>query len=373
MKKHVLSLSAFLLAGALGVFGATSATAVTTEITNIATDGSYNLVSVSNDGSLVAAAAEYNEIVIYTVDTQESRIVSTPGTDIGAVVFSPDNQWLYVAGYDETAIYVIDLSDDSLDRTISMPEDIWNLLTISPDGNTLYAGAYSSDNLYSVALDNNDTVSAALAAGDPSAWQLCISSDGSTVYFPDYSNGELDVIDTATWEVADSWTTGSDPFTCTMDNDDNVYVVNSGEKTVTKFTPAGVATQGAQNSVDSIYGITTSCNTLYLGDYNSNEIVTADLTTLDETGDLIQVTSNDSGFYTYSAARSLDGSVVAFGGYYGSDGLAVITTPECATADDSALPQTGASVEGNILGGTVLAMVGAVAVFIARRRTAVRN
>ena len=372
MKKLLVALPALAMAGVLGIVGAQSANAVTTNISNIATTGHYNMVSVSNDGSLVAASAEYDDVTIYNVQTQATRTIATPSSDAGVAVFSPDNNWLYVASYDPNAIYVYDLSDDSLDRTISLPIDAWNL-AISPDGNSLYFATYSNSDLYKIELDNNDSISDPLDAGSNSVWQMCLSSDGATLYYPDYDNNMLDVVDTSAWNITDSWATGANPYTCSMDNDDNVYVGNYDDTTVTKFTPDGTALTGAQNSIDTIYGVATSCNALFVGDYNSNHIVVADPSTLDEPGHLYEVDTNDggSGFYTYSGARNADGSVVAFGGYYDSDGLTVLTFPECASADSTGgLANTGASISNGLIGGVAMAIAGSATAFVVRRRRA---
>lgn len=334
---------------------------------NLAIDGDYGQVAVSRDGSLVAASSEYDGILIVDVATGDSRTIVTPSNDQGFPAFSPDNSKLYVASYDPYAIYVYDLSDDSLDRTIELDTDAWTL-AVSPDGNTLYYAEWGGGEVVKIELDNADAVSTPLDFDGSYQSQICLSSDGSTLYVPDYNNDELDVIDTENFTISDSWaTSGEQPYGCSMDNDGNVFVVNYNDSSVDKFTPAGDITSSAASLGDSLYSVATSCDTVYLPDENASTIGVLDLATLAQQ-EGIEIPANDSGFYGHSAARSDDGSVVAIGGYYASDGLVIITTPECVVADDS-LAGTGLSESaGNIaLAGLVAIVLGAIVV-VRRRR-----
>ncbi len=386
MKKSLVSTVAIIAASALGALGvAAPASAAASLIAPILTadtassgNNYYGTAAVSNDGSLAASVVEYGGVTIYNVadGTQRDISVDTLGSeDLGNGAFSPDNRFFYVADYENTAIIVVDLSDDSVDRTISLGFSPW-AVNVSPDGTILYVHSYSTGDIAKVVLAT-DTVTTPITENGSYAWSMCMTPDGATLYSPNYVNNTLDLIDTATMSTTTTWNTGVQPYGCELDNDGNVIVTNYGDATVQKFAPDGTSIVSESLTTRYLYGAAPSCDTIYGADAdNAATIPVLDLSDLAiGTALLPAETSGGDGFLGYNADRSLDGSVVAIGGYYSTDGLALIVTPECDTTPTPTpeLANTGvdaavAGISTAVAGGMLIA--GAIALVAIRRRNA---
>jgi LPXTG-motif cell wall-anchored protein len=380
----VFATAAGLIFAGVAPAQATSSVTVTAPIT---TGGDYGAVAVSNDASLVAVVSEYDGATIYNLAADTQVDVSTTtlndSGDLGYPAFSPDNTLLYVADYDNDTVIVVDVSTGTVSRTIAGFSRPW-AVTASQDGDSLYVHGYSDGNVYKVDLSNSDTVTGPINDLGSYANTMCISADGATLYSPSYGNDTLAVINTADMSITAQWDTGidSEPYSCTTDNDRNLIVGLHGTGAVMKFAPDGSSTASAVDATPGTYGAAASCDTIYSGDYNTGGLIEAlELSTLVAKTTLIPAEAPDGeGFYGYSAARSLDGSVVALGGYYGTDGLVIIQSPECADAAatpiaEPTLAQTGVNGTNTGLmagGAAVFALLGA-GIFIAFRRRAARN
>lgn len=379
------AIAAMITATFVAVGAAAPAQASVSVVAPILTLGSLSedansMVAVSNDGSLVAASTEYGGVTLYDVATDVTTnipISQFNSTDLGGAAFSADNSFLFVADYDNDLIIVIDLADNSTDRTISLGVSPWALVA-SQDGAYLYAHTYSTGDVYKIDL-SNDNVSGPVDDGGTYTWGMCISADGATLYSPTYEANGIAVIDTGSMTVTDTWSapSNSDPYSCTMDNDGNLIVAGYTSETVIKFAADGSYSESsafAVSGTSSMQGAAASCDTVYVAENTLNgEVQAYDLATLDAFDPLpVPEDPNGYGFYGYSAARSLDGAVVAIGGYYNPDGLAIIKTPECAAAPspDPELPNTGANMVGFASLGLTLLVAGAIALAAVRRRHA---
>jgi LPXTG-motif cell wall-anchored protein len=175
---------------------------------------------------------------------------------------------------------------------------------------------------------------------------------------------------TTTWTLAD----GNATFSCELDNDGNLIVGDYGNSLVFKVTPAGVAS--ASDAIDAyVYSAIPSCDTIYVADeYNEASIPVLDLATLDAGTTIVPDENPDgSGFYAVNGDRSLDGLVIAISGYYSTDALVIIKSPECGSSPSPALPDTGvdtatAGVTVAVAAGMLVA--GAIALVAIRRRKA---
>jgi LPXTG-motif cell wall-anchored protein len=356
------------------------------------TDDYYGNVAVSNDGSLIAVAFEYGGLSIYDVATGTSRDISEAtlgASDIGYPAFSPDNAFLYVATYDTDEIIVVDLSDDSVDRTISGMSNPW-AVTASQDGAYLYVHSFSSGDVWKVTLAT-DTVSSALDVTGDYGVSMCLTSDGATLYSPTYSGNSIAVVDTATMTIT-SQLTGpnfSNAFSCTWDNDGNLIVGLSHPAfgKVVKVDPLTQATTAsADGSALSTYGAAASCDTIYSAGYYDLDISAIDLATM-STGTAVVPNMNGSPtYYWSSAARNLDGSVVAIGGYSNVNGLVIITSDECPNtvsggggsggSGDSGAPElANTGIDSTVAGvaagmSALVVLAGVVAIVAIRRRNA---
>ncbi len=377
--KNILSISGVAIAATalvtLGVVSPASAAVsivAPIETANAADDSYYGIgAAVSNDGSLAAATVEYGGVTIYNVAADTKVDISNQALgsgDIGGLTFSPDNNFLYVADWSNDAVIVIDLSDNSIDRTISFPFAPWTL-EASRDGAYLYANSYSSGDLVQVDL-SDDSLSSSLSVSGSEIKSMCLSADGATLYKPEYDDTVL-AINTSDMSVSATWTLdgASETYSCELDNDGNLIVGDYGNSLVFKVTPEGVATSSDEVNA-YVYSAVPSCDAIYVADENNEaNIPVLDLSSL-AIGDALTVdeTSGGSGFYGYGGDRSLDGSVIAFSGYYATDGLVLIKS-DCGSSS-SALPDTGVDTVTPIAAGLGMLVVGAIAIVAIRRRKA---
>ena len=366
---------------ALSAFGiATPALAAPTVLSPFdfsaeADDGDYNYVAVSPDGTLVAAVPEDGCVVmIVTVADSSFRTIELDcgnSDEHGHPVFSPDGSTLYVPNYTAGSVEVYDLSNDTNTRDIGGMADAW-VADISPDGNTLFVHDYSDGDLFKVAL-STDTVTGPLSLPDCSyANSMCVSADGATLYVPDYDSN-LNVVDVAAWSVGTPIVIGESlyPYSCEMDNDGNLIVDAYQNAQVAKVSmPAGTVTLSAEDMVGSLYSVVPSCDAIYLGDESNSPIGIANLSTLAlETATVVPTdsASGDGWYAYYGGDRSDDGSVIAIGGYYETDALAIIKS-DC----NPTLPNTGVDTTAAVAASAfaLVALAAGAFIVIARRRTA---
>jgi len=338
-----------------------------------------NYVAVSSDGALIAVVPEDGCVVmIVTVSDNSFRSIELDcgnGDEHGHPVFSPDGSTLYVPNYTSDSVEVYNLSNDTNTRDIPGMDKAWATV-ISPDGSTLYVHDYASGDLYKVAL-STDTVTGPLSMPDGTyVSSMCLSADGATLYVPDYDSN-LNVVDTAAWTVGTPIVIGDGlyPYSCEMDNNGNLIVNAYEYNQVAKVTmPAGTVTLSAEDMVEgTLYSVVPSCDAIYLGDgFSTNApIGIANLSSLAlETETVVPTYSASAAWFAYYGGdRSADGSVIAIGGYYGTDALAIIKS-DCSPSPT--LPDTG--VDSTVaIGASAFALVALAAgafIVIARRRNA---
>lgn len=387
MKKKISSVTIFLTVAGLIILGvapahATSSVTVTSPITVI---GNYNNVAVANDGSLVAVSSMDDGLTIY--DVKANSQVSIPMASLGDVekigypAFSPDNKWLYVAAASDNKIIVIDLLDNSVNRSIGSFNEPW-ALTASQDGNSLYVQGYGDGDIHKIDLSNNDTVTGPRWTEGRTTLSMCLSADGTTLYSPNFKDGTVAVIDTSDMSQTTLWFTGtnSEPNSCTTDNEGNLIVGLFGFNTVIKFAPDGSSVVAELGVTTSPFGAAASCDVLYAASTRPHSFIgVLNLSTLAAETPLT-VAENPSGsmFYAYSAARSLDGSVVAIGGQWSLDGLVIVHSPGCVADTPPVVPALANTGVDNtnlgqmVSGAALLALLGA-GVLTASRRRAVRG
>jgi sugar lactone lactonase YvrE len=380
---------AFVAISSVSAAFATSAVTIVSPLETItAEDITYTAVSA--DGSLVAVKDEYEGVTIYEVPSMTRHDIPAEdySYDSGGLVFSPDNNWLYIADYENYGVAVIDLTDFSFDRLITSPDlgQLW-IPTVSPDGDFLYGKAYGGT-IYKIDLRTETVVGELSVGGNGDIKNLCISGDGTTLYSP--TKGDtLAVIETATMTVDDVWNLGAGARTidCSLDNEGNILVaytniMGANPSAVAKFSPDGSVITTVDRIASSITGVVASCDTIYIGEEGqSDQIPTLDYSTLAMLETLTPGTSADDLFYGEHTTRSADGSVIAIGGYYPTDGLAIVLSPDCVGTDSGggsetsgeALAATGADPSTAGLSATVglgLLACGVLGLMFKRRRKA---
>jgi LPXTG-motif cell wall-anchored protein len=324
--------------------------------------GPYNFVSTSADGTITATYSSSTGLSIYNSTTDEvSNYTDTSLglTSSGDAVVSPDGAYVYLLGYDPQQVTVFDVAAESIDRTIALPFAAW-MGAITPDGSTLIVHSYETDEILKIALAT-DTVSIPFDIGLGYPYQMCITSDSSTLYVPGYDAGYTSVVDIASLTETDRLLDDGGPLSCALGADGTLYIGDYDIGAIRMYAPDGRSLLSAEGLVDDMYGIGLTCNSVIVGDYQNTGYVTLDRGTLAQTGTIA------SEVYTYMMAVTADATTTWVGGYAAEFGLQSLTEDTCPTA----LPDTGASpsVIGTSLAVSAgLLVAGALALIVVRRR-----
>jgi LPXTG-motif cell wall-anchored protein len=377
----VVSLAALASLGA--VVPASAAVSVIAPISTVGSPANVGWgfgVSVSNNGALVASAFDTGGVTIYDVATgaQHDFSLSDLGNPdhIDGIDFSADDTKLFVAN-SNNAISVINVSNFSVGTDISLA---FRPITIeaSPDGLSLYATKNGWDSIYKIDLSTGAEVATVERTNGARVMSMCISSDSATLFVPSRDN--IDVVNTADMSLTTSWSmSGGNARSCEMDNNGYLYLGSLNQSTLVKFGQDGIPWSSSDFTADGyqVFSAVPSCDALYMVD-NAHEatIPVLNLRTLDQESIITpDETTGGDGFYGYNGDRSPDGSVIAIAGKNATDGLVIISSPECAppVAAVASLPNTGADSASTgislaVAGGMLIA--GVIALIAIRRRTA---
>jgi YVTN family beta-propeller protein len=125
------------------------------------------------------------------------------------IALSPSGDTLYV-GVNPTGIAVIDTATNTIDRTIPTDELAASLI-VSPDGETLYIATVplaTPGMLRAISTETDEVVHEAIEVGSVPAW-ITISPDGSKVFTLNFLSDNISVVDTETFEVLETVSTGA--------------------------------------------------------------------------------------------------------------------------------------------------------------------
>lgn len=365
------------LASLATVTPASASVSVIAPISTIGTPanvGSGYGVSVSSDGRFVATAFDSGGVTIFEVATGAQHDFSL--TDLGnpsridGIDFSVDNQRLFVATAN-SSITVINTSDFTVGNGIALPFSPV-AIEASQDGDYLYASVSGGYELYKIDIAWGIVVSTGSRSYGARIMSMCLSTDGETLFVP--SRETVDVIATADMSLITNYALDENlARSCEMDNVGNLFFGSLNQATIVKMAQDGTILASIDLVLDGyqVFSAVPSCDELYVADntYQSN-IPVLSLSTLEQESVITPDESNGGdGFYGYNGDRSLDGSIVAISGANSTDGLVIISSPECAPPAPT-LPDTGidsaatgmslTSAAGFLLAGTMA--------LVARRR-----
>lgn len=360
MKKTLTWVSALAISAVATMGLASPAYAAPVASPTIETIGGRNFVSTSSDGTITAGYSEATGLSVY--NSSANQVASFTNEELGVVsageaVVSPDGAFIYLMGYDPETITVIDVVAQTIDRTIALPFAAW-MGAITPDGETLIAYAYETGEIVKISLAT-DTVSAPLDLGLDYPYQLCITSDSSTLYVPGYDAGYTSVVDIDSLAETDRLLDDGGPLSCALGADDTLYIGDWDIAAIRMYDTEGRSLLSAEGLVEEMYGIGLTCGSVIVGDYQNTGYVVLDRNTLSQTGTIA------SDVYTYMMTATRDATTTWVGGYAAEFGLQSITESECTLPDTGANP----SVIGTSLAVSVgLLVAGAFALIVVRRR-----
>ena len=332
-------------------------------------------ISVSRDGALVATAFDSGGVTIYEVatGTQHDFALSDLGnpTQIDGIDFAADDSKLFVATSNST-IAVINVADFTVGTAITLPYRPI-AIEVSPRGDYLYATSSGAYDIYKIDVNTGSTTNSGLRTYSARIMSMCVSTDGATLFVP--ARETVDVFSTADMSLAASLTLdGGRARSCEMDNDGNLFLGSLTQGTVVKLAQDGTILASADMTTEGyqVFSAVPSCNALHIVEnvFEANMPVLNLETLAQESIITPDETAGGDGFYGYNGDRSSDGSVVAVAGKNSTDGLVIISSPECGPpAPELANTGVDAAVAGistAVAGGMLIA--GAIALVAMRRR-----
>ena len=378
MKRITRAALAATAAIALAIIPAMSASAAATQTATITQAWGYQYQTLLNPAKTIQAVIDYENGDVYLVDVTTNSV--TQVTDSGATfddpyrgAFTPDGATLYVGNYGDNTISIIDVATATVTGTFSVQSDEVTAIGVSPDGSLLittddYGSAFLFDlsnagamigigapvsseingvyfqsatqallvgddgALFTMNLTDG-TVSLAFGDATASSYGVCASPDLSTIYMPDYDNGDvLYVIDAATGDVTDIDLTSlvtSDGFgLCDVSPDGTILVTDW-------YNPVVLVVDGATKTAKSAINISG---------------LTGDVS------DPLYANGVTDGINAISDCKFI------VNGYYGNGAI----VDQCPS-----LPNTGVdtvAMTAATAGGLALVALGALAVVLVRRR-----
>jgi DNA-binding beta-propeller fold protein YncE len=377
---------------ALGLSGLSLATAIPAaaavgpQTSTFVSEDDAQFSAVSPDKSLMVLSYEgADEVWFLNTATGAATIVADPNGDIddpGQIVFTSDGSTVYLANYGAGNIVEINVATASVVDTLSADEisGAWTL-AISPDNGTLYIGDYTDDTIVTYDIANGTAV--AVDSHDY-PYQMYISADGSTVYSIDYY-GEIDVLNTSTGLVSQTWTSlsaisGFEMYgSCTNSSKSVFYVVDESNAALYAVSSAD-GTIISQNTSDVTSG-SISCavspdnSSVFVTNYDIGNTGVDFIAT--EPGEVAEFRASDLTFvknysFPYVAftqqMQFFNDCTAWVTGYYGYGQTLTLDTVACSGLADTGLSSTQLVAALSI--GVGLAAVGTVALVANRRRTA---
>lgn len=317
---------------------------------------------------------------ILDTDTLDVNFVATPSNaQAGMAAFSPDGDTLYQTSYETDEILVIDVATAQIVDSLSNSDtdSPWTMV-ISPDGNTLYIGDYDAGALveYDLLTDTSTVVD---SVSDP--YSMSISADGSTIYNVGWA-GDVDVYDTASGAVVDSWDSpgGNYYASCLSPDGQTLYLPrnNSDEIYALSTEDGSIRASASMSIVGDVWGCAVSpdSDTLYVAYDEIGSVDADDHTIVLSPGAIRAYAAGDLDFIeelmfsnvaaTTSISFISDCRAFVFGTYGNAQELN--EGPDCEAAhESSALAETGPD-RGLRTGGIAALSAVVVGVVLIRRR-----
>jgi len=238
-----------------------SAIEVATEaVTHISTPGRPYVIAMAPDGRYVYTGCASNPPEISVINTEsdtiEKHFTQFPELPASIIVSRPEGETLYVAMLNITSGLVGTFQANSASTGELIQESLtvgmapaW--ITITPDGSKVYTLNFYSDDI-SVVDTSSWSVTATISTG-PGTRAIIghVTPDNSKLYVTNHGTGELAAIDTSTNQIVKTIDIGARPVGVNFNRDGSrVYVTDFGPESLEapldanyllsgEFTPTG--------------------------------------------------------------------------------------------------------------------------------------
>lgn len=235
----------------------------------------------SPDGSRVYISNRLSNF-ISILNPIDNSIIGTigVGSDPIFVKTNPDGSRLYVGNSTGNSLSVINTATSSVIATVPVGTFPFGI-AVSPDATKVYVANRNSQNVTVINAVTN-TVITTIPTG-AAGIAVALIPDGSRLYVTAQNNAEIVVINTATNLVEGTISVGSAPTGMVMNHaGTRLYVTNQTSNTVSVINVANntvIATVPTTGSGAAFISIAPDDSRIYVGHFNTNNIVVIDANT----------------------------------------------------------------------------------------------
>ena len=235
-------------------------------------------VSANPDGTSVYVTNNADNTVS-VINTATNKVTFTIPVDAGpyGICVSPDGSHVYVANNNSASVSVINAASNTVTATVTVGSYPYGI-AISPDGKRVYS-ASSYDNTLSEINTTTNLVEATIPVG-PHPYGVIVNADGTRVYVSSAYSNTITVVNTTDNTIVTTITgayVSDTPAMCLSPDGSRLYFVDTYIYVINTATNA---------IMSSFYGktpysiaVSPDGNFLYMTDENTNSLATVDLAT----------------------------------------------------------------------------------------------
>jgi YVTN family beta-propeller protein len=217
-------------------------------------DGDF--VFVTRSGTNIATRIPTNNF-----ENADAHVPITVGDDPRGVAVEPEDEFAYVANFDDDTVSKIDISASSVVETITVGDGPLGVAAAydQEDDTPL---VYVTNNLagsLTVIGENDETTPVNNLCSEPAG--VAVTPDGSSVYVACTGDNTVNVIQTSNNSIAATINVGNQPWGVAVGSDGQyVFVSNSGGDTVTVITTSDNAVADTVTVGDNPMGVAAPLN-----------------------------------------------------------------------------------------------------------------
>jgi YVTN family beta-propeller protein len=206
-----------------------------------------------------------------------------------SIAVNPITKTIYVAGYNSSAVSVINGTTNSVMTSIDVGDaanDVANDVAVNPNTNTIYVASYDSsggslkENTVSIINGTTDSVVRSIAVGGSLPSIVAVNPNTNTIYVTNHDSSTVSVIEGKTNNVMGSINVGGAPTDLAVNPTTNTIYVASSDPGTSSVNGTVSVISGAKNRVvrnitmdglsPTSVAVNPTTNTIYVASYDSN-------------------------------------------------------------------------------------------------------